>query len=87
MTYPNGGSREETFAHELGHALMLEHAPFPVESMPGGARPELHDKADPGCLMGYNHSVGRRLCGLCNLTLRGWDPSKLKNDANLNHRG
>ncbi|MFP2911381.1 hypothetical protein ACLESD_41420 [Pyxidicoccus sp. 3LFB2] len=80
----NSNSLEQTIAHELGHQLFLPHAPFPVHRLPGGALAARHDQDGRDCLMGYDYSTERRLCGLCLLRLRGWDPRRLSSDGSRN---
>ncbi|WP_163999351.1 hypothetical protein [Pyxidicoccus caerfyrddinensis] len=80
----NANSLEQTIAHELGHQLFLPHAPFPVPRVPAGARAALHDQDGSDCLMGYDYSVERRLCGLCLLRLRGWNATLLSSDGSRN---
>ena len=80
----NANSLEQTIAHELGHQLFLPHAPFPVQRVPSGARAALHDQDGSDCLMGYDYSTERRLCGLCLLRLRGWNAMKLNSDGSRN---
>ncbi|MCY1014393.1 hypothetical protein [Pyxidicoccus sp. MSG2] len=80
----NANSLEQTIAHELGHQLFLPHAPFPVHRVPSSARAALHDQNGSDCLMGYDYSAERRLCGLCLLRLRGWNAMKLNSDGSRN---
>ncbi|QSQ26990.1 hypothetical protein JY651_19640 [Pyxidicoccus parkwayensis] len=80
----NANSLEQTIAHELGHQLFLPHAPFPVQRVPIGARAALHDRNGSDCLMGYDYSTERRLCGLCILRLRGWNSTLLNSDGSRN---
>ncbi len=77
---------EQTLAHEIGHQLFLPHAPFPADRTIGGAQPKHHDQAAGDCLMGYDFSAKRRLCGLCLLRLRGWNIHVLDNDGARNAR-
>jgi hypothetical protein len=80
----NFNSPEQTIAHEMGHQLFLPHAPFSSSGVPGGANAAHHDMNGSDCLMGYDYSVERRLCGLCLLRLRGWDKRKLSSDGSRN---
>jgi len=80
----NSNSLEQTIAHELGHQFFLPHAPFPVNRLPGGALAARHDQDGRDCLMGYDYSTERRLCGLCLLRLRGWDPRRLSSNGSRN---
>jgi hypothetical protein len=80
----NSNSLEQTIAHELGHQLFLPHAPFPVNRIPVGASTALHDQDGSDCLMGYDYSMERRLCGLCLLRLRGWNAQLLNSDGSRN---
>ena len=73
-----GGSTTDTVAHEIGHLLLLPHAPFSsTERTPGGSRADLHDPAGNDCLMGYNLKNARNFCGFCVLRLRGWDTQNI----------
>lgn len=80
----NANSLEQTIAHELGHQLFLPHAPFPLNRIPVGARANLHDQNGSDCLMGYDFTTERRLCGLCMLRLRGWNSTLLNSDGSRN---
>jgi hypothetical protein len=80
----NANSLEQTIAHELGHQLFLPHAPFPSHRVPTGACAALHDQDGSDCLMGYDYSAERRLCGLCLLRLRGWNATLLNSDGSRN---
>jgi hypothetical protein len=80
----NWNSLEQTIAHEVGHQLFLPHAPFPVHRVPHGACAEQHDRDGSDCLMGYDYSSERRLCGLCLLRLRGWNRQALHSDGSRN---
>ncbi|MCP3143344.1 hypothetical protein [Pyxidicoccus xibeiensis] len=80
----NSNTLEQTIAHEIGHQLFLPHAPFPLHRIPGGATPAGHDRDGSDCLMGYDFSVERRLCGLCLLRLRGWNSRSLNSDGSRN---
>ncbi|MBX3469255.1 MAG: hypothetical protein KF878_20465 [Planctomycetes bacterium] len=63
-------------AHELGHALFLQHAP-----PEGKASEEVasHAPGDPGgrCLMNYELDT-TEFCGLCALRLAGWKVAALE---------
>jgi hypothetical protein len=76
---------QEVTAHEIGHHLFLPHAPFPQANPPGGSRPEMHDKDDDQCTMGYN-SPAEHFCGFCLVRLRGWDKTPLDKDGSRNSR-
>ncbi|MFP2932486.1 hypothetical protein ACLESO_46530 [Pyxidicoccus sp. 3LG] len=80
----NSNTLEQTLAHEIGHQLFLPHAPFPLHRIPGGALAASHDQDGSDCLMGYDFSVERRLCGLCLLRLRGWNSKMLNSDGSRN---
>jgi hypothetical protein len=80
----NANSLEQTLSHEIGHQLFLPHAPFPVHRLPGGAHAGRHDQNGSDCLMGYDFTTERRLCGLCLLRLRGWNPHMLSSDGSRN---
>jgi hypothetical protein len=80
----NSNSLEQTIAHELGHQLFLPHAPFPIHLNLAGANATQHDQDGSDCLMGYDYSVERRLCGLCLLRLRGWNKRMLNSDGSRN---
>ncbi|NMO21859.1 hypothetical protein HPC49_34535 [Pyxidicoccus fallax] len=80
----NSNTLEQTIAHEIGHQLFLPHAPFPIHRQPGGANATQHDQDGSDCLMGYDFTVARRLCGLCLLRLRGWNKRQLSSDGSRN---
>jgi hypothetical protein len=80
----NSNTLEQTIAHELGHQLFLPHAPFPLHRQPTGASATQHDQDGSDCLMGYDYSVERGLCGLCLLRLRGWNKRLLSSDGSRN---
>ncbi len=79
----NANTLSQTTTHEIGHHLFMPHAPDGV-SAGGGPAPDMHDQADHNCTMSYNFAAERRWCGFCLLRLRGWDRTKLTNDANNN---
>ncbi|MBZ4416392.1 hypothetical protein [Myxococcus sp. RHSTA-1-4] len=80
----NSNTLEQTIAHEIGHQLFLPHAPFPIHGKPTGAIATQHDQDGTDCLMGYDYSMERRLCGLCLLRLRGWNKQMLNSDGSRN---
>ena len=65
--------REFTGAHEFGHHFFLPHTPDAGEKKNYKA----HDKAVTDCLMSYNFNAPRKLCGFCQLRLRGWSKAAL----------
>ena len=77
------GAATETLIHEVGHLLFLAHAPghFDPPKQPDGYQPNAHDKNE-FCIMSY-HNSKKHLCGLCQLKLRGWHYSGVKNDGTL----
>ncbi len=70
--YYGRDSIESTLAHEIGHLLFLDHP------CADGGDAKAHDPQDPGCLMSYNFSSARSLCGYCTLRLRGWNHTKFE---------
>lgn len=64
-------------AHELGHALFLEHA-APVDTgnawrhVPGYGGKDTPKHPQGSCVMNYTNDT-TEFCGLCALALRGWD--------------
>jgi len=90
--YRRGGSDhstlEQTVAHEIGHQMLLAHAPFAAEGRPppDGAVVAMHDIAWRFCMMGYAHEQVQHFCGLCLLRLRGWKTSQMSNRAAQNRR-
>jgi hypothetical protein len=79
---PPNDLREFTGAHEFGHHFFLPHTPQAGEAQDYKA----HDKAVLDCLMSYNFSVPRKLCGFCHLRLRGWSKAKLDPDGTKNKK-
>ncbi|HEY4187461.1 MAG TPA: hypothetical protein VGP07_20460 [Polyangia bacterium] len=79
---PPNDLRELTGAHEFGHHFFLPHTPQAGEAQDYKA----HDKAVLDCLMSYNFSVPRKLCGFCHLRLRGWSKAKLDPDGTKNKK-
>lgn len=77
------GAATKTLIHEVGHLLFLAHAPghFDPPKQPDGYQPNAHDKNE-FCIMSY-HDSKKHLCGLCQLKLRGWHYSGVKNDGTL----
>ncbi len=73
--YPDGShNMTRTVAHEIGHVLHLPH----TRSEPGNwDDPNAHDFIDRTCVMAYNYTSVRHLCGYCLLRLRGWDHTKI----------
>ncbi len=74
--------REMTGAHEFGHHFMLPHTPAAGEKKDY----KMHDKAVTNCLMSYNFTTPRTLCGFCQLRLRGWPWKQLRVDAAKNRK-
>jgi len=79
--------KEQVLAHEIGHLVWLAHAP--IAAFEEGAVRAEHDKDDlgdtTGCTMGYGEPAPH-FCGLCLLTLQGWDKSKLDKDSTKNKK-
>jgi hypothetical protein len=82
------GAGTKTLIHEVGHLLFLAHAPghFDPPKQPDGYQLNAHDQnaldKKEFCIMSY-HSSKKHLCGLCQLKLRGWLYSAVKNDATV----
>jgi hypothetical protein len=70
---PPNDIREFTGAHEFGHHFFLPHTPDAGEKKNYKA----HDKAVTDCLMSYNFGAPRKLCGFCQVRLRGWSKAAL----------
>jgi hypothetical protein len=72
-------SMESIFAHELGHAVFLPHAPRnnPKAVEPSQYKDGCHVKGD-NCLMNYDLD-SEHFCGVCMLRLRGWNWKPLPN--------
>jgi hypothetical protein len=79
---PPNDLREFTGAHEFGHHFFLPHTPAAGEMVDYQA----HDQVVLDCLMSYNFTVPRRLCGFCQLRLRGWSKAALKPNGLLNSK-
>ena len=75
-------SAEQTAAHEFGHHFFLPHTPDAGEKKDYKA----HDKNVTNCLMSYNQTTARVLCGFCRLRLRGWSKAVLDPDGTLNQK-
>ena len=74
---------EQTAAHEFGHHFFLPHTPAAGEMQDYKA----HDKDVTNCLMSYNDTTARVLCGFCCLRLRGWSKdAPLDPDGTLNQK-
>jgi hypothetical protein len=85
--YSVRGRVEETLAHEIGHLMFLPHAPFTSGTDEiEGPQPNRHDATYVNCLMGYDISAERKLCGLCILRMRGWSSGRLSPNADENTR-
>jgi hypothetical protein len=79
---PPNDLREMTGAHEFGHHFFLPHTPAAGEKKNYKA----HDKAVDDCLMSYNFTKPRKLCGFCHLRMRGWSKDALKPDGAKNKK-
>lgn len=75
-----GETAEQTASHECGHHMMLPHPRNTAENQGKHADRDYkaHDKAVTDCLMSYRRDVKTKLCGLCQLRMRGWNKDKLK---------
>lgn len=75
-----GETAEQTAAHECGHHMMLPHPRDTAENKGKHVNRDYkaHDQAVTDCLMSYRRDVVTKLCGLCQMRMRGWNKDKLK---------
>lgn len=87
----NSTTNANTFIHEVGHQVFLAHAPGHFSNtsndpantsgtQPAGFQSKAHDELE-FCVMSYHKTKPVVLCGLCQLKVRGWDPSKITRKA------
>lgn len=83
-----GETAEQTAAHECGHHMMLPHPRNTAENQGKHALRDrkAHDQAVTDCLMSYRRDVVTKLCGFCQLRMRGWNKDKLKTDGSKNEK-
>ena len=83
-----GETAEQTAAHECGHHMMLPHPRNTAENQGKHANRDYdaHDQAVSDCLMSYRRDVTTKLCGLCQLRMRGWNKDELKTDSANNEK-
>jgi hypothetical protein len=83
-----GETAEQTAAHECGHHMMLPHPRNTAENKDKHANRDYkaHDKDVSDCLMSYRRDVTTKLCGLCQLRMRGWNKGELNIDGATNEK-
>lgn len=83
-----GETPEQTAAHECGHHMMLPHPRDTAENKGKHVNRDYkaHDQGVTDCLMSYRRDVTTKLCGFCQLRMRGWNKDELKTDGAKNEK-
>lgn len=78
---------EDHSAHEIGHQLFLPHTKgIDTDEEGDGIDYKAHDENVRNCLMSHNDISKTKLCGFCQLRLRGWDKERLDVDGAKNKK-